>query len=240
MPIARVRKFLETADLGITHSLGIESAQLDACISEINQRGICGVFGCPVFGFNENNLDFLSQLHGIRQVWFWEIDLQDISGLYSQESLEYFGISPKRPAIDFSRFARLRDMVWEPIKHDAGVGKLEQLERLDIWRYKAKDMSFTELQLPKSLRRLGFYWCNQDSISTLPVLPNIEELQLHYCRNLRSLNGLMASTPNLKKLVVTRCANLELFEEALSMNLEHVYINVRGKVVANNSIDRAR
>jgi Leucine-rich repeat (LRR) protein len=240
MPIARVGKFLETADLGIVHSLGIESAQLSDCISEINQRGVRGVFGCPVFGFKESNLDFLSQLNDIRQVWFWEIHLQDISGLYSQKGLEYFGISPKRPAIDFSYFTGLRDMVWQPIKHDAGVEKLKKLERLDVWRYKTKDMSFTELQLPQSLQKLEFNWCNQDSVSTLPALPNLEELQFHYCRNLRSLNGLMASAPNLKKLVVTRCANLESFEEALSMDLEHVYINVRGKEMANNSINRTR
>ena len=235
MPIARVGKFLETADLGIVHSLGIESAQLDDCIAEIHRRGIHGVFGCPGFGFQESNLDFLDRLHDIRQVWFWEVDLKDIAGLYSQKTLEYFGISPKRPAIDFSSLPRLRDMVWHPIKHDTGIEKLKQLERLDVWRYKTKDMSFAELQLPESLRKLEFNWCNQDSISALPVLPNLEELQFHYCRNLRSLSGLTASAPNLKKLVVTRCANLETFEEALSMNLETMYINVRGKEVAKRN-----
>lgn len=173
-------------------------------------------------------------------MWFWEVNLKDVTGLYSQKSLEYFCISPKRPAIDFSSLPRLRDIVWDPIKHDAGLEKLKQLERLDVWRYKTKDMSFNELQLPESTRKLEFNWCNQDSISALPVLPNLEELQFHYCRNLKSLNGLRASTPNLKKLVVTRCANLETFEEALSMNLEHLYINVRGKEVANNSINRTR
>jgi hypothetical protein len=240
MPIARIGRFLETADLGIVHSLGIESEQLDDCIAEINRRGIRGVFGCPVFGFKESNLDFLNQLHEIQQVWFWEIDLKDITGLYSQKNIELFGMSPKRPAIDFSCFTRLRDMVWQPIKHDAGVEKLQRLARLDVWRYKTKDMSFTELKLPESLRKLEFNWCNQNSITALPVLPNLEELQLHYCRNLKSLSGLRTAVPNLKKLVITRCANLESVEEALSMHLEHIYINVRGKEVANNSINRTR
>ena len=240
MPIARVGKFFETADLGIVHSLGIESVQMGDCIAEINRRGIRGIFGCPVFGFQESNLDFLERIHEMKQVWFWEVDLNDISGLYSQKTLEYFGMSPKRPAIDFSSFTRLRDIVWHPIKHDSGIEKLKWLERLDVWRYKTKDMSFSELQLPESLRKLEFNWCNQDSISALPALPNLEELQFHYCRNLRSLSGLRASAPNLKKLVVTRCANLETFEEPLEMNLESIYINVRGKEMANNSINRTR
>jgi hypothetical protein len=240
MPIERVGKYLETADLGIAHSIGIESVQLSDCIAEINRRGIRGVFGCPDFGFKESNLDFLSRLHDIRQVWFWEINLDDIAGLYSQKSLAYFGISPKRPAIDFSCFAGLRDMVWHPIKRDAGVEKLKKLERLDVWRYKTKDMSFADIQLPETLRKLEFNWCNQDSIRALPVLPNLEELQLHYCKNLKSLSGLMVAAPNLKKLVVTRCANLESFKEAFEMNLGHVYIEIRGKEMANNSINKIR
>ena len=60
-------------------------------------------------------------------------------------------------------------------------------------------------------------------------MPTLEELQFHYCRQLKSLNGLSAVAPNLKKLVVTRCASLEVFDEALDMPLESVYINVRGK-----------
>ena len=233
MPIGRVGEFLETADLGIVHSIGIESANLDACVAEINRRGIRGVFGCPAFDFQETNLDFLNKLHEIKQAWFWEIALKDIAGLYSQKNIEYLGIFPKRPAIDFSFFPRLRDLVWEPVKHDAGIEKLKLLERLDVWRYKSKDKSFSELRLPESLRKLEFNWCNQESTNALPALPNLEELQLHYCKNLRSLSGLRNLVPNLKKLVVTRCANLESFEEALDMNLEHIYINVRGKEVAN-------
>jgi hypothetical protein len=52
---------------------------------------------------------------------------------------------------------------------------------------------------------------------------------------MRSLSGLRDALPNLKKLVITRCANLESIDEATSMELPHIYINVRGKEVANTS-----
>jgi hypothetical protein len=233
MPIARAGKYLETEDLGITHSLGIESSQLSECIEEINHRNIQGVFGSPVFGFIENNLDFFKKLHEIRQAWLWEISLKDVSGLYSQSELEYLGVFPKRPGIDFAQFKKLRTMVWQPVKNDAGLEKLENLASLDIWRYKSKNMTFNGLALPKSLRKLELNWCGQNEIDTLPCLPALEELQIHYCRNLNSLKGIGRLAPRLKKLVVTRCANLESFEEAQEMNLEHIYINVKGKVVAN-------
>jgi hypothetical protein len=234
MPITRIGKFLETADLGIAYSLGIESEHLDSCIAEINKREIRGVFGCPHFGFKESNLNFLKALHEIKQAWFWEIDLKDIEGLYSQEHIEYFGVMTKRPAIDYSRFKKLRDLVWEPVKNDRGIKQLEKLERLDVWRYKTKDKSFEGLELPKSLKKLEFNWCNQEAISSLPAMPNLEELQFHYCRSLKSLSGIKNIAPNLKKLVVTRCANLESFDEAAGMNLGHIYINVKSKDLANH------
>lgn len=240
MPIKRVGKFLETEDLGFVHSLGIESGQLEECVSEIVRRNIQGVFGCPDFDFRENSLNFLASLSDIRQVWFWDIHLQDIHGLYEQKGLEHFGISTKRPAIDFSEFRRLREVVWHPVKNDRGLEDLQSLETLDVWRYKPKDRSFSELRLPASLRKLEFNWCNQESIESLPLLPRVDELQLHYCLNLKSIDGLMKSMPNLKKLVITRCAKLELFDEAFNAPLEHLYINIRGKEVINKSVDQPR
>ena len=66
-------------------------------------------------------------------------------------------------------------------------------------------------------------------------MSGLDELQFHYCRNLRTLNGLAKIAPNLKRLVITRCANLESFGEAIEMKLAHLYINVRGKEVAKRS-----
>lgn len=234
MPIQRIRRFLETEDLGIVHSLGIETKQLDRCVSEINRRAIRGVFGCPVFGFDEVNLDFLERLNAIVQVWFWEVALKDIDGLYSHSSLVYFGISPRRPAIDFSRFPKLHKAVWHPVRFDTGLGRLSELTRLDIWRYKPESRGLAELDLPASLNQIDFNWCNFEQLEGLMTLPNLEELQCHYCRNLTTLKGLSAIAPNLKKLVIIRCANLTDFEEALGLDLAHVYINVKGKELVRN------
>lgn len=235
MPIARVGQFFEAADLGITASLGIESAQLSECIAEINRRQIRGVFGSPAFGFAERELAWLIPLREIRQVWLWDVHLSDIEGLYSQPTLTYLGILPKRPAIDFSRFGALSDLVWQPVAHDRGIEQLTQLERLDVWRYKSKDSSFAAIQLPETLRKLEFNWCNPARLDGLPCLPGLEELQFHHCRNLTTLDGLARVAPTLKKLVNTGCASLASFSEALDMKLAQLYINVRGKVVARHT-----
>lgn len=235
MPIARIGNHLETADLGITHSLGIETAQMESCIREIQDRKILGVFGCPVFGFKQEDLDFLNQIPFIKQVWFWEISLKDISGLYSLRDLAYFGIHDKRPAIDFSKFPKLQKAVWNPVRKDCGLGELDSLQGLDVWRFKPKDKSYASIELPKNLKQLDLNWCNPISLERMPVLNELKELQIHYCKNLESIDSILQFAPNLKKLVVTRCANLKDFDAVWGHDWDHIYINIKGKTVANKS-----
>ena len=236
MPIQRVGKFLEFEDLGITPSLGIESAQLKRCVARIRRRNIRGAFGCPIFGFNEENLDFLGQLPALEQVWFWEIDLKDIDGLYALAGLRSFGIHEKRAAIDFSKLPALERVVWHPRKNDSGVEHLSRLRRLDLWRYKPKEKSYGELALPESLERLEINWSNPIQLKGFPELPNLKELQFHYCRNLVSIDGIAEFAPNLKKLIVTRCANLADYASVGDLSLDHLYINIKGEEVAKRRL----
>ncbi len=235
MPIERIGKFLETADLGITHSLGIETSQLEFCIQEIKDRKILGVFGCPVFGFKQDNLDFMNEISFIEQVWFWEIGLKNIDGLYSLNDLSYFGIHEKRPAIDFSKFAKLKKAVWQPVRNDCGIGDLKALQGLDVWRFKPKDKTYFSIELPKNLKQLDLNWCNPISLKGMPTLNQLEELQIHYCRNLETIDSIFEFAPNLKKLAITRCANLNNFNVVLEHDWEHMFINIKGKTVANKS-----
>ena len=236
MPIKRTGKFLETGDLGITRSLGIESDQLDSCVGEIKRRNILGVFGCPVFGFKEDNFDFMRELPFVIQVWFWEIKLADIDGIYSLEDLRYFGVSEKRPAIDFSRFPKLEKAVWHPVRSDRGLECLSKLKQLDVWRYKSKEKSYAGLYLPENLEKLELNWCNPVSLGEMQIMPNLKELQIHYCRNLESISSVSKVAPNLKRLVITRCANLAHYDSVLDYDWEHLYINIKGKTVANKAL----
>ena len=235
MPIARVGEFLETPDLGVTHSLGIESRMVDACIAEIQRRDIRGVFGSSYFGFREETLDFLELVPAIEQVWFWDIDLKDIDGLYALGRLRYFGIHERRASIDFSRFPALHSMVWHPRTKDSGVEYLRCLSQLHLWRFKPKSKSYESLQLPQSIEKLEVNWSSPSDLQGFPTLPNLRELQFHYCRNLVSLDGIADFAPNLRKLIVTRCPNLVSYASVNDLALEHLYINIKNKEVANKS-----
>jgi len=230
MSIKRIGKYLHFDELGITPSIGIETPILDDCVAEAQTQKFEGVFGSSCFRFTEESLDFLERLPQIRQVWFWDIDkIQNIDGLYALSGLEYFGIHEKRAPIDFSRFPQLGYASWHPVKKDKGIGGLQNLKHLDIWRFKNKEKSYADLEIPESLEKLEINWSNPTSLEGFPTLPNLKEIQFHYCRNLESISDLGRIAPNLKKLVITRCANLANYKVAIDMDLDHTYINIKGK-----------
>src|SRR5215218_208630 len=103
MPIAREGKFLVSRTLGNTAHLGLESGMLEDCVEEVLSKGYKGVFGSPAFGFKEPTLQALQTLPHLESLWFWDIELQDIETIYSLGALQFLGIHPKRPAIDFER-----------------------------------------------------------------------------------------------------------------------------------------
>lgn len=203
MPIAREGRFWLTHDLAHTTCLGIESDNVDGCVGEIIDRGYRGVFGFHGFGFHGTDLDFLARIPDTEAVWFWDVKLASIDGLYSLKRLRHFGIHPKRPPIDFSRFPDLELAVWFHDKRDAGVSGLRKLRKLGVWRYKSPDGTLAGIEIPASVAELGLNWTNATSLHGLPSLPNLRRLEIARCRNLRDLGDLAAIAPNLEHLVVS-------------------------------------
>ena len=208
MPIQREGDFLRTHDLGITSSIGIESERLEECVREAVAKDVRGVFGHPSFGFTQANLDFLADLPRVEQVWFWDVTLRSIDGLYALHGLRYFGIQPKRPPIDFSRFPLLEDVVWYHERRDRGLAASTSIRRLDLWHFKPRTKHFDGLELPPDLESLSLNWANPATLAGLCELPRLRTLEIHRCRNLESLDDLPRIAPNLEKLVVTTSGRL--------------------------------
>jgi hypothetical protein len=57
----------------------------------------------------------------VEHVWFFDVSLQNVSGLYALTRLKSFGVHPKRPPIDFGKFSKLESMVWIFNQKDVGV-----------------------------------------------------------------------------------------------------------------------
>lgn len=207
MPIQREGEFLKTHTQGIGSALGIESWQLQRCVHAAREEKLLGVFGSPAFGFQEANLGFLRELPWLHQVWFWDIALEDVEGLYTLRELRYCGVNGKRPGIEFNRFPQLKTLInhWNP--KDEGLAEAP-VEEFYSWHFKPRSKSFGQLEVPKTVRLLELNWANPESLSGLPIMEALEELQIHRCRNLNSLAGLQRMAPSLRKLIVTTCGKL--------------------------------
>lgn len=203
--------------------IGIESEHLDRCIDTINRRAVRSVFGTPEFGFNETNLDFLQRMAHVEKVWFWDVKLTDVEGLYALSNLQYFGAHPKRPAIDFSRFPKLSGAVIQPKARDLGLGSLDALKTLSICHYRPSNRSFEKLAIPSCVTELQLTWVNVETLDSLPELPKLTHLVIGRCRNLEKLGDLSLKFPMLKHLVVTACGRIKE-REALSavQNLKEI------------------
>jgi hypothetical protein len=208
VPILREGEFLWTHDLGVASSLGIESARLEACVLEASARRPGGVFGHPSFGFDQTDLDFLTRLPWLVQVWFWDVALHSVDGLYALSGLRYFGVHPKRPPVDFSRLPALEHVVWVHEPRDRGLGNAVSIRHLALWHYKPRSKHFAGLELPPALESLEINWANPETLAGIPALPRLRRLELHRCRNLTSLDELPRIAPNLEELVVTTSGRL--------------------------------
>jgi hypothetical protein len=184
-------------------SLGIETKQLRACVLQAKTEKIQSVFGSAVFGFEEDDLDFLRELTQVQHVWFFDVSLHDVSGLYALTRLKSFGVHPKRPPIDFGKFSKLESMVWVFNQKDVGIDAAPSLKNLDVWHYNPKHKSFEGITIPKWVERLDISWANPRDLSGLPRLPKLRRLEFHRCRNLASLDGIDKVAPHLEELIVT-------------------------------------
>ena len=228
MPIALEDGYYMTHDLAHVSCLGVESHRLRDCVARAKSRRIKGVFGHPSYGFTGDDLDFLTELPWVEAVWFWDANIKNIDGLYSLPELQFFGVFPKRPAIDFHRFPKLRTAVVEPKARDEGLGSLKHLERLHIWHYRPKTRVFCELEFPESLSELQINWANASSLDSLPTLPELRRLEIHRCRNLESLGDLGSKFPKLEHLVVAASGRVKSGEGERVVrdlpNLTHAYV----------------
>jgi len=203
--------FILWPDACHTPSLGIESDRLQECLAEVERRGLKGVFGTLPY-FRENSLDFLSATPGLEAAAFWEVQLKDLTGLYSLASLQFLRLSGSRPPIKLDRFSNLRSLVWEHNLNDSGCQSLPLLEQLFLWRYKSVSKCFKEIILPSNLKRIEIFWSNASTLDGLPSLPKLSHLEIGRCRDLNSLGDLAERCPNLESLLIVSSGRLDAKE----------------------------
>jgi len=188
--------------------LGVDSDRIDECVAYYREHEFGGLFGNPSFGFNQDNLDFLTKTTSVKWLWFWDVALRDIDALYELKELSDIGINPKRPGIDFSRFPKLQSAVNHWLKSDSGIST-STIAKYHLWHYKPTSKSFRGLEIPSGVKELHLYWANPATLDDLPVMKKLKTLELHRCRNLKDLSALPRLAPNLEKLLTTTSSKID-------------------------------
>ncbi|MEP4036545.1 hypothetical protein [Pseudophaeobacter sp.] len=209
-----------------TPSLGLETADLKACIGEVRTRGLTGIFGRHP-EFKEVDLACLEEIPNIARAGFWDVKLDDISAIYDLSQLAHFRISGKRLPIDFAKLASLERLVVEHNKKDQGFSSLSNLVMMNLWHFKVTAKDAFEFELPKNLEEVGIFWSNIDSLKGFGICPNVKKLEISRCRNLQSLGDLKTSFPKLEHLVVDACGRLTADEARCALdghpNVRHAF-----------------
>ena len=227
MAIQRVGDFLEDTDLDGVLSIGIETNNLSNCVHEVKKRNAKGVFGSPSFGFKQDNLNFLTDLPYLEKIWFTEVNLIDIQGIYALKRLKHFGVLPKRPGIDFSQLSNLEVLIWQFTEKDSGLEKLQNLKVFHTWHVNPKSKNMGEIVMPPSVIELQINWANPTSLDGMPTMPNLKHLEIHRCRNLETIDAIIDIAPNLEFLVVTGCGKISGADTVVNKipNLRHAYVH---------------
>jgi len=235
MPIAlEASGFYEWyAPLNPVPALAIDSSRLDDVVAYYHEKPFRGLFGNRSFGFAQDDLDFLPRMADAIYLWLWDVELNNVDGIYALHELAYAGINPKRPGIDFSRFPALRRVINHWLKADCGIAASTIVEYY-LWHYKPRSKSFVGLEIPACVERLEFNWANPASLAGLPVLENLKRLEIHYCRNLWDLSALTEIAPNLDSLAVFSSKRVESTAGVLNHpSLQNAYIN--GRVIVKKT-----
>jgi hypothetical protein len=232
MDIHRENGFRVWDDLEGRLLLGIETKRLRACLDEFRRREAYGLFGNPSFGFKQDNLDFLIEVPEVRSIWFWDIELKNVDGLYSLPDLKSFGAHPKRPGVDFSRLPTLDDVFVHYNPADQGLASLKRLRTLGVWHYNPKHASFEGLEMATGIAELSLVWGNAASLAGLPRFPRLTKLRIERYPKLKTLADLPRIAPNLEHLVVTGCSRVSDGRETARHlpKLHHAWIGKEGVV----------
>lgn len=199
-------------------ALGIDSSNIKNCILEYNKqynffkRGkpYNSIFGHISFGFKETNLNFLNHFKTVENIWFWDVNLDNIEKLYNLKNLKSIGITGRRPAIDFSKLNKIEKITTDWTNKDYNFEFCENIKSFYLWHHKPKNKSFKDFNFPTyCYENFSLNWSNVENLTSLNGLKGIKNVEIHMSRNLTSLKGLEKYSDTIEQIIVTTCGKLD-------------------------------
>lgn len=218
-------RIIDNPFLGKT--LCIDGDKLEDCAEVVNSEQITKILisgGHEVF----ENLMFLNkkEFSQIDTVTLSSSNIKNVEVLYKLKNLNSIGISNihQSTAIDFEKLTSLKSVSLDWSKRYSNIDKLADLEDFKISKYPYKDLAF--LNSYRKLKCIELTQSKVTSLKGIDELSQIEKIELHYNKNLVSLNGISFKHKNLKHLSVYSSPKLFEVNKFLSnaINLELIHL----------------
>ena len=154
-----------------------------------------------------DNFDFLRKINFIEEIYISE-NICEID-LYQLKQLKRMIVNVKKnkPQIDYSQFPELEYLSVDWYNKFPTLVENKKLKGLILWKFRPKERNFKGLCLPESIENIEITESNINSLEGLS-LPNLKKVEVHYCRDLETLNGIELISATLESLIVEHCRNL--------------------------------
>jgi Leucine-rich repeat (LRR) protein len=177
------------------------------------------------------DISFLEEINFIEDVTL-NSSFENYLGLYFLFNLKRITINvdDNYPKFDYSKFTYLEYLSIDWYKNFPDLSNNSNLKILTIWKYKPKSKAFEELQLPDNLESLKITESNINDFYGLRI-SKLKKIEGHYCRNLKSLNGIDKVSQNLEVLILDYCKKLTDYNELKKcLNLKKIILGDCGDI----------
>ncbi|MEM5014626.1 hypothetical protein WKH57_28360 [Niallia taxi] len=192
----------------IGKSVYITDQNIEESIKYINENKIDTIY-IELLYYRKDNLDFLTECVNIKRIHIDVCEISNIKGLYSLRSLKELSLTENdnNIKIDLSNFPKLEilRLDWGPSVY--GLSNLENLNLLQLLKYKPKSKDLSELIKLKKLESLILTHGNLTSLNGIQKFNNLKEIQLNYIRNLIDISHLK-NLPLLSELEIENCKKI--------------------------------
>lgn len=111
--------------------------------------------------------------------------------------------------------------VWDWDSDDNPLCDFYSCKSLDVWHFNPKSKSFNDLPYATNLQQLSIKWTNSINFKGLEKYSNLVSLELYYCANINSLEGIDNLSNSLTLLGVFNAKKINDFSLVKSLsNLE--------------------
>lgn len=185
----------------------VESDRIGEYLSYIREKGIREV-SLNDLCFEGTNLDFLSEISFIEELGITATSIKDYSGLRFLSKLRTLSFDEPQGKLDLSLHGQLEALYIEMNKNVMGLGSLEKLRTLRIWKYKSKSADLSELSTLVALEELHITQSPITSLNGCERLKNLKNLELNYLGKLERLDALEWVADTLKSLRFDCCKKI--------------------------------